>query len=77
MPVVHFREARAAAHVAHFRVPRRLSARLAHATAGTPLCSQAAPPFVTCVALDRTDGAFEANLASLGLTEGNDFYHFC
>ena len=34
------------------------------------------PPFVTCVALDRTDGAFEANLASLKLTEGVDFFHF-
>ena len=38
---------------------------------------EAQPPFVTCVALDRTDGAFEANLASLGLTEGVDFYFFC
>ena len=36
----------------------------------------AAPPFVTCVALDRTGGAFEANLASLGLEEGVDYYHF-
>lgn len=36
----------------------------------------ATPPFVTCVALDRTDGAFEANLASLGLVEGVDFYYF-
>uniref|UniRef100_A0A7S2N8V8 Uncharacterized protein n=1 Tax=Haptolina brevifila TaxID=156173 RepID=A0A7S2N8V8_9EUKA len=35
------------------------------------------PPFVTCVALDRTNGAFEANLASLGLVEGVDYYHFC
>ena len=37
----------------------------------------AAPPFVLCVALDRTDGAFEANLASLKLTEGVDYFHFC
>ena len=37
----------------------------------------AAPPFVLCVALDRTDGAFEANLASLKLTEGTDYFHFC
>ena len=37
----------------------------------------ASPPFVTCVALDRTGGAFEANLASLGLQEGVDFYYFC
>lgn len=37
----------------------------------------ASRPFVTCVALDRTGGAFEANLASLGLREGIDFYHFC
>ena len=34
------------------------------------------PPFITCVALDRTDGAFEANLASLNLIEGIDYYHF-
>ncbi|KAL1520556.1 hypothetical protein AB1Y20_022132 [Prymnesium parvum] len=39
--------------------------------------SAAEPPFVTCVALDRTGGAFEKNLASLGLTEGVDYYHFC
>lgn len=38
--------------------------------------SEATPPFVTCVALDRTDGAFEANLASLGLREGEDYYLF-
>ena len=37
----------------------------------------ARPPFITCVALDRTGGAFEANLASLGLREGVDYYHFC
>ena len=37
----------------------------------------ATPPFVTCVALDRTHGAFEANLASLGLTEGVDYFYFC
>ena len=39
--------------------------------------TQARPPIVTCVALDRTGGAFEANLASLQLAEGKDFYHFC
>ena len=39
--------------------------------------SEARPPFVTCVALDRTDGAFEANLASLRLREGEDYFHFC
>ena len=39
--------------------------------------SEARPPLVTCVALDRTGGAFEANLASLGLTEGVDYYYFC
>lgn len=37
---------------------------------------EASAPFVTCVALDRTDGAFESNLASLNLREGVDFYHF-
>ena len=29
------------------------------------------------VRLDRTAGAFEANLASLKLTEGTDYFHFC
>ena len=39
--------------------------------------ADASPPFVTCVALDRTGGAFEANLASLRLQEGRDYFHFC
>ena len=39
--------------------------------------TDAVPPFVTCVALDRTNGEFEANLASLQLEEGKDFYFFC
>lgn len=38
--------------------------------------SEAQPPLVICVALDRTDGAFEANLASLALREGIDYFHF-
>mgnify|MGYP001049876758 CR=1 FL=1 len=38
--------------------------------------SQAQPPIVTCVALDRTDSQFEKNVASLGLKEGEDFYFF-
>ena len=33
-------------------------------------------PFVTCVALDRTNGEFEANLASLGLFQGKHYYLF-
>jgi len=37
----------------------------------------AEPPVITCVALDRTDGAFESNLRSRGWTEGVDFFHFC
>jgi hypothetical protein len=37
--------------------------------------TQAQPPFVLCVCLDRTNGAFEANLASLGLREGADYLH--
>ena len=40
----------------------------------------AAPPVVCCVALGRTDGAFEANVASWaaarGLREGRDYYFF-
>jgi len=38
--------------------------------------TEADPPFVTCVALDRTGGAFEANLASLQLVEGKEYYLF-
>ena len=34
------------------------------------------PPFITCVSLDRTDGAFERNLASLGFREGVDYLLF-
>ncbi|XP_057357884.1 UDP-GlcNAc:betaGal beta-1,3-N-acetylglucosaminyltransferase-like protein 1 isoform X8 [Manis pentadactyla] len=36
----------------------------------------ARPPFVICVKLDLTGGAFEDNLRSLGLQEGRDFVHF-
>jgi len=39
--------------------------------------TEAKPPFITCVALDRTGGAFEQNLASLNLKEGKDYFHFC
>jgi hypothetical protein len=34
------------------------------------------PPFISCVSLDRTDGDFESNLASLKLVEGRDYYLF-
>ncbi|XP_014442176.1 UDP-GlcNAc:betaGal beta-1,3-N-acetylglucosaminyltransferase-like protein 1 [Tupaia chinensis] len=36
----------------------------------------ARPPFVICVKLDLTGGAFEDNLRSLQLQEGRDFLHF-
>uniref|UniRef100_A0A4X1TS74 Uncharacterized protein n=1 Tax=Sus scrofa TaxID=9823 RepID=A0A4X1TS74_PIG len=36
----------------------------------------ARPPFVICVKLDLTGGAFEDNLRSLHLREGRDFLHF-
>lgn len=36
----------------------------------------ARPPFVICVKLDLTGGAFEDNLQSLNLREGRDFLHF-
>ena len=39
--------------------------------------SEARAPVVCCVALDRTAGAFETNLSSLGLTEGVDYWQFC
>ncbi|XP_070581001.1 queuosine-tRNA galactosyltransferase-like [Ptychodera flava] len=38
--------------------------------------SDAKPPFIICVKLDLTGGNFEANLASLNLTEGINYYHF-
>ena len=42
--------------------------------------SKARPPVVCCVALGRTDGAFEANVASWAaasdLCEGRDFFFF-
>ncbi|NXK84202.1 B3GNL protein, partial [Amazona guildingii] len=36
----------------------------------------AAPPFIICVKLDLTGGAFETNLNMLNLKEGVDYYHF-
>ena len=38
--------------------------------------TEASKPFVICVKLDMTDGAFECNLASLNLTEGVDYVVF-
>ncbi len=40
--------------------------------------SELRPPFISCVSLDRTEGAFEANLVAhtTGLTEGVDYYLF-
>ncbi|XP_078716691.1 queuosine-tRNA galactosyltransferase isoform X2 [Lampetra fluviatilis] len=38
--------------------------------------SAATPPFIICVKMDLTSGAFEKNLESLHLTEGVHFYHF-
>ena len=38
--------------------------------------SAAVPPLVLCVTLNRTDGEFERNVASLGLTEGVDVWQF-
>ncbi len=33
-------------------------------------------PLILCVALNRTEGQFEANVASLGLKEGTDYWQF-
>ncbi|RMB92185.1 hypothetical protein DUI87_31296 [Hirundo rustica rustica] len=43
-----------------------------------PVCHfrDASPPFVICVKLDLTGGAFETNLDTLNLKEGMDYYHF-
>jgi len=38
--------------------------------------SQAKPPIVICVAMGRSGGALERNIASLGLKEGIDYWHF-
>ncbi|XP_037927928.1 UDP-GlcNAc:betaGal beta-1,3-N-acetylglucosaminyltransferase-like protein 1 [Teleopsis dalmanni] len=38
--------------------------------------TQAKPPLVICMKLDMTNGAFEANLRSLNLTEGTDYILF-
>ncbi|XP_068007491.1 queuosine-tRNA galactosyltransferase isoform X2 [Melanerpes formicivorus] len=43
-----------------------------------PVChfGDATPPFIICVKLDLTGGAFETNLSMLNLKEGMDYYHF-
>jgi len=38
--------------------------------------SEVKPPFLVCVAMGRTDGALERNVASLGYVEGQDYWHF-
>jgi hypothetical protein len=38
--------------------------------------SAAVAPLVLCVTLNRTEGEFERNVASLGLTEGVDVWQF-
>eukprot|EP00730_Choanoeca_flexa_P019572 TRINITY_DN9567_c0_g1_i2.p1 TRINITY_DN9567_c0_g1~~TRINITY_DN9567_c0_g1_i2.p1 ORF type:complete len:424 (+),score=42.27 TRINITY_DN9567_c0_g1_i2:51-1322(+) len=38
--------------------------------------SELQPPFVTCVSLDRTEGAFEDNLAATQAREGIDYFTF-
>jgi len=38
--------------------------------------SEVKPPLIICVALDRTHGEFEKNLASMHFIEGVDYFHF-
>ena len=38
--------------------------------------SEAQSPIICCVAMGRTNGQFEANVASLNLKEGVDYWHF-
>ncbi|KAH9103161.1 hypothetical protein LEN26_015358 [Aphanomyces euteiches] len=38
--------------------------------------SQAVPPIICCVSMGRTDGELEANIQSLNLKEGDNFWHF-
>ena len=60
--------------------PKKIGTTYHNAGTGTRVpvvhFTQAEPPFVCCVALGRTEGAFERNLASLNLVEGRDYYHF-
>lgn len=63
--------------------PRKIGTRLARPSEskdaeGVPVIHFSAlrPPFITCVALDRTGGEFESNVASLGLVPGRDFWFF-
>src|SRR5690242_7918957 len=37
---------------------------------------EAVPPVIICVALDRTGGELEKNLASMNWKEGQDYWHF-
>jgi len=37
---------------------------------------EAKPPIIICVALDRSNGVLEKNIASLHIEEGVDYYHF-
>ncbi|EQC35957.1 hypothetical protein SDRG_06699 [Saprolegnia diclina VS20] len=38
--------------------------------------SEAKPPIICCVSMGRTDGELEANIQSLGLVQGVNFWHF-
>jgi hypothetical protein len=38
--------------------------------------SQAVPPIICCVSMGRTDGELEANIKTLHLVEGVNFWHF-
>ncbi|OQS02676.1 UDP-GlcNAc:betaGal beta-1,3-N-acetylglucosaminyltransferase 1-like [Thraustotheca clavata] len=38
--------------------------------------SEAKPPIICCVSMGRTDGELEANIKSLNLVEGVNFWHF-
>ncbi|XP_053626911.2 queuosine-tRNA galactosyltransferase-like [Cherax quadricarinatus] len=37
---------------------------------------EAKPPLIICMKMELTDGVFEANLASVNLKEGIDYFHF-
>lgn len=49
---------------------------VAHRTIPVRPFADITPPFLTCVSLDRTDGAFEHNLASVACSEGIDYLLF-
>lgn len=59
--------------------PKKINKKVVVTRKGTvPIVhwSQVTPPVVICVSMGRTGGALEANIASLRMREGIDYWHF-